>query len=65
MKIGRFVHFIDNLKRRGLLSRDPVWIDGIYNGEIAAFTEVAHDSQGGIKIAIDSDDFCSVNESLQ
>src|SRR6266699_905699 len=65
VKIGRFVHFIDNLERRGLLSRDPVWIDGIYNGEIAAFAELAHDSQGGIKIAIDRDDSCSVNEILQ
>ena len=65
MKIGCITHFIDSLKRCGLLSRDPIRIDGIYNREIAALSELAHDSQGIIEIAIDRDDSCTINESLQ
>ena len=65
MEIGRVAHFIDNLVCRLLLSRDPVRIDGIYNNEITALAELAHDPQGVVKIAIDRDNFRAVREGLQ
>src|SRR5207249_12315080 len=53
MKIWRIAQFICNLKRRGFLSRDPVRVDRVYNGQIAGLAELAHDSQRIIEIAVD------------
>ena len=44
MKIGRIAQFIDNFKCGGLLSCDPVRVNGIDDSEIAALAEFAYDS---------------------
>src|ERR1043166_1671000 len=65
MKIGRVAQFIDNLERGSLLPCDPVRIDRIYNDEVSALAELAHDSKSVIKISVDRYNFRAVNESLQ
>src|SRR4029434_248031 len=63
--IRRVPNFIDNLKRGGLLSGDPIWVSRIHDDKIASLAELAHDSKRIVKVPFNGDDFCAVGKSLQ
>src|SRR4030095_16030 len=63
--IGRIPNFIDNLKRGGLLSGDPIWVNRIHDDKIASLAELAHDSKRIVKVSFNGDDFCAVRKSLE
>ena len=65
MKIGCISYHIHNLKRRRFLPGDPIGIDRIHDCKIVAFADLAHDSKRVVKVAINSNDFCTVSKSLQ
>ena len=65
MKIGGITKVIDNFECGGLLSCDPVRINGIHDRKIAPFAQFAHDSQRVIEVAVNRDDFRSIGKGMK
>ena len=64
MKVGRIAKNIYDFKGRCFLAGNPVRVNRIYNGELVALAQLAHNSKRLVKVSIDRDNLGAVRESL-